>query len=414
MPRHLVSPERFALAAYDALSANIAILDSSGVIIAVNRAWDEFAQQFAAAAQRADNGLGSNYLAVSEATTGADRSYALATAAGIRDLLAGRRTLAEIEYPCQVAGELRYYSARVTAFEQDDERFVVVAHENITRRKSADLALADLNRELEARIDERTRALEDAGQLIERRNAELEESNRNLSQFASVASHDLQEPLRLIGAYADLLRHRSGDLLDARGQAHLGHLLEQVARARQLIRDVLTLSRVAVRPAQNRVDMNALWDDCAASFSWPADASVSRGELPPVQGDAAQLRQLLLNLLSNALKFRSERPLELSLRAESHGTQLHFELADNGIGIDEQHHERVFVMFQRLHSRTPSQLGSSEVPTGGNGVGLTVCKMVVERHGGRLWLTSEVGRGTSFHFTLPAAPQDTPESPAPS
>ncbi|WP_189091706.1 sensor histidine kinase [Deinococcus ruber] len=410
MPRHLVSPERFALAAYDALSANIAILDAQSIIVAVNRAWDDFAQEFAGAGPTANNGLGSNYLAISEATTGDDRPYALATAAGIRDLLAGRRKVAEIEYPCKVANEQRYYMARVTAFDQDGERFVVVAHEDITRRKRAELALESLNRELEARIEARTRELEEAGRAAERHNAELEESNRNLSQFASVAAHDLQEPLRLIGAYADLLRHRSYDRLDTRSQTHLGHLLDQVGRARQLVRDVLTLSRVAVRPTLQPVDMRALWDACIATFPWPDDTRLECADLPPVLGDAAQLRQLFLNLLGNALKFRSARPLELSLRVEVEGPQLHFQLTDNGIGIAPQHHEKVFVMFQRLHSRTPSGLGSSEAPTGGNGVGLAVCKMVVERHGGRLWLTSVEGQGTTFHFTLPAAPSAHGES----
>ncbi|WP_425145030.1 sensor histidine kinase [Deinococcus sp.] len=411
MSRQSVSPERFAAAAYDALSANIAILDSRGVIIAVNRAWDDFA--LAAGGQPSGNGLGSDYLALCDATQGEDRAYAQETAAGIRALLSGERALAETEYPCWVGQERHYFLARVTAFEQDGERFAVVAHEDITRRKEAELSLFELNRSLEARVDERTGALERTRREVERRNAQLEESNRNLSQFASVAAHDLQEPLRLIGAYADLLRHRSGQALDTRAQGYLTQVLDQVARARQLVRDVLSLSRVAVRPNLTRIDLQALWDEAVLSYRWPDDARLECGPLPAVLGDAAQLRQLLLNLLGNALKFRSARPLELHLSARSDAEWITFTLQDNGLGIAPEHHEKVFVMFQRLHSRAypgpeqASPVQASPVPelanTGGNGVGLAVCKMVVERHGGQLWLTSALGEGAAFHFSLPAA-----------
>lgn len=404
MTRPSAPPGRYAIAAFDALSANIAILDDQGRILAVNRAWRAFAQ-----ANDGGNDVGSNYLQVCEGAVGEDQSDSRRIAEGIRTVLAGQAALFELEYPCHSPTEQRYFEARVTCFVQDGARYAVVAHENITRRKQAELDLRSLNATLESRVDQRTEELEvhqvaleiknaelQATQLaLEAKNTELEDRNRDLAQFVYVASHDLQEPLRILGAYADTLRHRyQGRQLDERADLYLAHINDQVGRARQLVRDVLTLSNVKAQPALDTMDLRPLWDEVSQALPWPDDACARCGDLPAVQANAAQVRQLLTNLLGNAIKFRANRPLSVTLEGRQEGDWVHFVLEDNGIGIAPRHAEQVFVMFQRLHSRAAS---------GGNGIGLAVCQRVVERHGGQIWVAPAGGGGTAVHFTLPAA-----------
>ncbi|PYE53804.1 sensor histidine kinase [Deinococcus yavapaiensis] len=386
------TPDRFAIGAFDALCANIAILDENGEILAVNRAWAAFARENG---DDGRSGVGSNYLRVCDQTQGEDRDDALRIAGGIRDVLAQRVKTFELEYPCHSPTEERYFVARVTRFEQDGTCFAVVTHENITRRKHAELEILKLNRTLEARVQERTREVEASKLALEAKNAELERRNRDLSQFAYVASHDLQEPLRILGAYADILRHRyQGRQLDERADAYLMHINEQVFRARQLVRDVLTLANVTDEPPLGTLDVRRVWEDVRRALPWPEDAHAECGSLPLVQGNAAQVRQLLANLLGNALKFRREEPLRVTLAAWKMGAWVHFALADNGMGIDPKYADKVFDMFQRLHNRTL---------TGGNGIGLAVCRRVVERHGGRIWIEPHEGSGTTVRFTLPSA-----------
>lgn len=399
------APQRYTAQAFDALSANVAILAEGGEILAVNAAWRAFAQENAGG-QPVSDGVGSDYLAVCDATQGEDREVAVQTAAGIRAVLAGQQPRFELEYPCQTVRGQMHFVVRVTCFVQDGARYAVVAHEDITRRKLAELEVRQLNRSLEARVAERTREAEAARAELQRKNDELERSNQELAQFAAVASHDLQEPLRTLSAYADLLRHRYQDQLDARALGYLRTITEQVARARQLVRDVLTVSQVSDGAPLDRLDLGAVWAQEVAALTWPAGAEYHADPLPPVQADGAQVRQLLQNLLGNAVKFRADRPLRVSLSGRRladpwQGDWVEFALRDNGLGIAEEHREGVFIMFRRLHGRTP---------TGGNGIGLAVCKKVVERHGGRIWLDSREGEGTTVYFTLPAA-GSTPSGP---
>lgn len=401
MTRPPTRARRFSLAAFDALLANVAILDADGLILEVNRAWVDFARE-----NGGGDDVGSNYLAICEAAQGEDRADGLAIAAGIRAVRAGQPVY-ELEYPCHTRDRLRYFVARVSAFEQEGARLLMVAHEDITRRKLAELEVVALNRSLEARVAERTREVEASraalGELnlqleasqraLELKNAALEESNRDLAQFAFVAAHDLQEPLRTIGVYADVLRHRYQGTLDARADGYLGHITEQVTRARQLVRDVLVLAKVSVQPELAPLDLGALWADVAEGLSWPEDARWSCTALPPVQANEGQVRQLLTNLLGNAIKFRSPAPLAVTLSGVREGEEVRFSLADNGIGLAPEHAEQVFGMFQRLHSRAA---------TGGNGIGLAVCRKIIERHGGRIWIEGGTG-GTTVQFTLRAA-----------
>ncbi len=258
-----------------------------------------------------------------------------------------------------------------------------VALDNAYLYDSARLELAareQAERELEALVDE------------------LRRSNAELEQFAYVASHDLQEPLRMVSSYTQLLARRYGGQLDADADEFIGYAVDGASRMQTLINDLLQYSRVGTR-GQELVptDMNAVFEAACANLRRAIEesgAEVTSGELPVVMGDGVQLGQLLQNLISNAIKFRGEEPPKVRVEAERQDGLLLFSVSDNGIGIDPEYRERIFVIFQRLHGRAEYQ---------GTGIGLAVCKKIVERHSGKIWVESEPGRGSTFYFTLRGA-----------
>ncbi|HEV3190543.1 MAG TPA: ATP-binding protein [Polyangiaceae bacterium] len=227
--------------------------------------------------------------------------------------------------------------------------------------------------------------------------AELARSNRDLEQFAYVASHDLQEPLRMVTLHLQLLERRCADRLDDEMRAHTGKAVAGARRMRALIKDLLAYSRVAgagTLPNES-VDCSPVFEEAVANLAaaiQESNASVTCGRLPTVHGDRGQLVELLQNLIDNAIKFRSSHPPKVYVEARNFNGEWRFAVRDNGIGIDPRHHERLFNLFQRLHS-------SQDYP--GTGIGLALCKRIVEHHGGRIWVESLPGEGTTFHFTLP-------------
>ena len=230
------------------------------------------------------------------------------------------------------------------------------------------------------------------------RSAELERSNAELERFAYVASHDLQAPLRAMTSFADLLGHRYGHTLDERGRLYLQQISENGVHMKRLVDDLLSFSRLHTgRLATEACDFSGLFDQLRLRLQSEIvalGAQVTRGPLPVVTGHAAQLDQLLQNLVQNGLKYH--RPgviptVEVSARRE--GREWVFAVKDNGIGIEPQHFERIFVIFQRLHGREQYE---------GTGIGLAICQKIVEAHGGRLWVESTPGEGSTFLFTLPA------------
>jgi PAS domain S-box-containing protein len=233
------------------------------------------------------------------------------------------------------------------------------------------------------------RALQDRAQELARSNAELE-------QFAYVASHDLQEPLRAVVSYLQLLERRYKGQLDERSDRYIGHAVDGARRMQTLINDLLTYSRVGRRgEAVVPTDAEAVFGRVLASLRTAIeehDATVTHDPLPTVTADATQLGQLLQNLVGNGLKFRGESPPTVHVSAERQDGEWLFSVRDNGIGIEPEYAERIFVLFQRLHGR-------GEYP--GTGIGLAICKKIVERHGGRLWVESTPGHGSTFLFTLP-------------
>ena len=235
---------------------------------------------------------------------------------------------------------------------------------------------------------------------------ELARSNSELEQFAYVASHDLQEPLRMVTSYTQLLRKRYGDRLDGDATEFMRFIVEGGQRMQALITDLLDLSRVnTTRKAFEPVAFEQVLADSLAilgSRIVESGAVITHDALPTVLGDGRQLGQVLLNLIGNAIKFSGKKTPHIHISAQIEDEHWHFSMADNGIGIDARFFERIFVIFQRLHTR-------AEYP--GTGIGLAICKKIVERHGGRIWVESVPGRGTTFHFTLAAALQTIAETP---
>ncbi len=255
---------------------------------------------------------------------------------------------------------------------------------DITRRKLAQAALRDAHDELEHKA------------------RELARSNEELQQFAYVASHDLQEPLRMISSYTQLLERRYRDKLDTDAHEFMEFIVDGAARMKQLIEDLLAYSRVGTRgkPFQ-RVDCEAAFEKAVANLRGAIElsgATITHDPLPSAIGDQGQLVQVFQNLIGNAVKFRGDAAPVVHVGARHAASGCQYFVKDQGIGIDPQYFERIFLMFQRLHSK-------AEYP--GTGIGLAICKKIVDRHGGRLWVESQPGKGCTFLFTL--SPQPAPE-----
>jgi light-regulated signal transduction histidine kinase (bacteriophytochrome) len=276
--------------------------------------------------------------------------------------------------------------------------------------KQAAAALLRSKEELEAQVAESTAELREANahlavELDERRRTEqllahyaedLKRSNAELEEFAYVASHDLQEPLRMVASFTQLLAKRYRGKLDKDADEFITFAVDGATRMQKLIQDLLAYSRVGTRGRPlEPTDCNVIFDTARANLFTAlkeSGAQVSSGPLPTVLADEVQLVQLFQNLLANALKFHGEAPPLIRVTAQEDDGAWRFAVQDNGIGIAPDHQKRIFMIFQRLHHR-------SEYP--GTGIGLAICKKIVERHGGRLWVSSEEGQGSTFFFTIP-------------
>jgi PAS domain S-box-containing protein len=246
-------------------------------------------------------------------------------------------------------------------------------------------------------ISERQRATETLAKNLE----ELARSNRDLEQFAYVASHDLQEPLRMVASYTQLLAERYRGQLDETADKYIGYAVEGAQRMQTLVQDLLNFSRVGRNGRQrNSTNANAALDTALLNFQAAIKengAEITHTELPLVLSDHLQLVQLFQNLIGNAIKFRSHETPRVSISAENAGADCRFTVRDNGVGIAPEHAESIFMIFHRLHTR-------AEYP--GNGIGLAICKKIVEQHGGKIWVEPHPGQGSTFKFMLPACAAD--------
>jgi len=230
---------------------------------------------------------------------------------------------------------------------------------------------------------------------------ELKRSNEELEQFAYVASHDLQEPLRMVASFTQLLADRYRGKLDEKADMYIGYAVDGARRMQSLINDLLTLSRVGTQGiSRTLVDCREVVADVRRHFGVSFEeqqACLSVEALPTVLGDRTQLMQLFQNLIGNALKFRGQDPPRIEVSAQRKESHYEFRVKDNGIGIDPAYAERIFVIFQRLHERGRYA---------GSGIGLALAKKIVERHGGRIWVESRLGEGATFVFTIPYPEMD--------
>lgn len=247
-------------------------------------------------------------------------------------------------------------------------------------------------------ITERKRAEQERERLL----ADIERSNRDLEQFAYVASHDLKEPLRMVSSYVQLLARKYQGRLDEKADLWIGFAVEGATRMEKLIEGLLGYSRTGTAAERWKpIDANEVFAQALANLSSAireCGAIITRDDLPPVLGDETQLLQLFQNLIGNAIKYRKEetRP-RVHASAGTDGNMQQFSIKDNGIGVESGHYDRIFQIFQRLHSHDRYA---------GAGIGLAVCKRIVEGHHGRIWIESSPGSGFTFFFIVPAMSEE--------
>jgi signal transduction histidine kinase len=261
--------------------------------------------------------------------------------------------------------------------------------DEFVRRRRAEDEVRLLNINLENKVDQRTAELAERAKDLARSNAELQ-------QFAYVASHDLQEPLRMVASFTQLLAKRYGDRLDEDAREFIAYAVDGATRMQTLITDLLAFSRVGTQGKPfEPTECDAVLNRVLAGLKLAIEESkavIRRDPLPRVMADPGQLGQLFQNILTNAVKFHGENPPRIYISARQDGENWKFGIRDNGIGISAEHYDRIFVIFQRLHTKV-------EYP--GTGIGLAICKKIVERHGGRIWVEASPGGGSVFCFTIP-------------
>ncbi|MDZ8056083.1 MAG: ATP-binding protein [Aulosira sp. ZfuVER01] len=299
----------------------------------------------------------------------------------------------------EVFGTLNIYSVETNAFDfqevelltelADSLSFGILALRAKQKRQQAELRILRLNEELEQRVEERTAELTQATE-------ELQRSNHELEQFAYVASHDLQEPLRAIAGYTQLLISEYGDRFDDTARSYAEVVSDGAKRMQQLIQDLLTYSRVGTRSQELALtECNAVVQEALRNLQVAIAQShtvIIVDPLPTLKADQNQLVQLFQNLIGNAIKFCKEDCPRIQIRAIQRETDFLFQVEDNGIGIKPKYLDRIFEVFKRLHTRR-------EYP--GTGIGLAICKKIVTRHGGQMWAESIPGIGSTFCFTIP-------------
>jgi light-regulated signal transduction histidine kinase (bacteriophytochrome) len=260
-------------------------------------------------------------------------------------------------------------NARLIRDQDDKPKYALITYQDITDRKKTEAALLE-------------------------REAELARSNNELQRFAYIASHDLQEPLRTVSLYTDLIARRYKQHLDPDADEFIGYVVSATLRMKRLIHDLLEYSRVSAagrepQPTDCTVVLERSLANLHAAIE-SASANVTHDSLPTVCSDPLQLEQVFQNLIGNAIKFRSQSPPQIHVSAERQDGMWRLSVSDNGIGIDPRYQERIFEVFQRLHPNASFE---------GTGIGLAVCKRIIEQHGGRIWVQSQPGHGSTFYFT---------------
>jgi len=383
------------------------LIDATGADAALVRLWDKRLEQFAMPAQK---GFPQSFIEAAK-LKGAGSAVDLAFRTGQPVIAADVATDERIKgksqlqagflscafLPLKVGSKVRgivHLASRELGFftAEQESRLMAIMHQ---------MGVAIENRELFDKIRSTNDSLAATNQKLDRQTQALLCSNAELEQFAYVASHDLQEPLRMITSYTTLLAKRYKGKLDQDAEEFIGFAVDGAKRMQGLIQDLLTYSRVGSKAKEfTTVDCESVLSTALNSLALAiaeSGAQIEHDPLPKVRGDAGQLGQLFQNLLGNAIKYRNGKAPEVHVSCARQAEQWVFSVTDNGIGIDPQYAEKVFAIFQRLHTRDEYE---------GSGIGLAVCKKIVERHGGKIWLESELGKGATFFFTVPTPPAD--------
>ncbi|TYL40114.1 two-component sensor histidine kinase [Natronococcus pandeyae] len=353
-------PEGLGFHVLDNLSPSIAVLDAEGTILATNEAWKEFAHKNDL--QPPADSVGINYVSVCDDS---DTPYADDAADGLRAVIGGERERYTLEYPCRSPTAEWWFQLTATRTEYEGEVYGIVTHWNITDRKQSE--------------------------------QQVEESNERLQKFAYAVSHDLQEPLRMITSYLELLERRYADDLDEDAEEFIEFAVDGAERMRDMIEGLLEYSRIETRGNPfEPVDLDEVFEEVRTDLQVvleEQEGELSVDSLPTVPGDRSQLRQLFQNLLQNAIKYSGDEPPRIHVEAEEGDDEWIVAVSDDGIGIDPDDQKRIFDVFDRLHSREEYE---------GTGIGLALCERIAERHGGTIEVESEPGEGSTFFVTLPS------------
>lgn len=272
--------------------------------------------------------------------------------------------------------------------------------ESVSRDKDYSLRAVKENHDelgnLVDRFNEMLSEIQKRQEALVRSNEALSRSNRDLEQFAYVASHDLQEPLRMVVNYVDLLTLQWKDTSEPEVRQSIGYITEGAKRSQQLIKDLLEYSKVRSESKFETISSEEIFKGALENLQYTietTEAQISHAPLPMIVGDPIKIKQVFQNLLGNALKFRrKEESPKIHVNAYKKNGDWTFSIQDNGIGIDQEYSERIFVIFKRLHTR-------EDYP--GTGIGLAICKKIIEQHGGKIWVESKPNEGSTFYFTVP-------------
>jgi PAS domain S-box-containing protein len=274
-------------------------------------------------------------------------------------------------------------------FELDGKKIALAITRDITERKKAEKALKQSNDNLELKVKERTIELEEVI-------TALKHSNEELEQFAHVTSHDLREPLRMITSFLQLLERRYQDQLDADANEFIGYAVDGAKRLDAMIQDILIYSKITNKERNvTHVNINNILEQTYLNLKTSIDendAQITNDHLPTLKVDEQLMVQLFQNLISNAIKYRRDESPKIHISAKKEDKQWVFSVKDNGIGISEKHLEKIFTIFQRLHTNEEYE---------GTGIGLAIAQKIVHQHNGEIWAESELGKGTTFYFTIP-------------
>lgn len=285
----------------------------------------------------------------------------------------------------------------ITASRDQDKKQI---EKHLHDLEEADEKLKRVNSTLETRVKNRTVDLVSANNRLEQTLELLKHSNQELEQFAYIASHDLQEPVRMITSYLQLLKRRYEGQLDSDADDFINFAVDGAVRMQRMINALLTYSRVNTKGGEFLpVSFDEIFDQVNDNLQVAIrenNATVTHDTLPTLIADEVQMVHLLQNLVINAINYRRDEPPRIHITAKQIENAWEFTVSDNGIGIEPQYFERIFMMFQRLHNKRES----------GSGVGLAICRRIIDRHNGNIWIESEVGRGSRFHFTIPAGEEN--------